>query len=298
MKVTLCFGAVALIFLNYGCSTFYYNMPTSDAANANSGNFAGLAPETICREVRDGAYNRRTGDSVVGVLLSALGAGSASAGLTVAVLDETDKHRVEGATVAGLGAIAIAGGIYFLTRSGDDRAEYWVMNGALAQMRADRLQGVQSNGDPSKSLRAWALDMKDKANTAASNSALASAQATEADATVTMLQQYDLKKYDLKTADSGLKTVTPPVPRDGNGNPIDLDTALENARRAHAAADGANKASLDAAATAALAASALASEQLAWTDCSKALSSISGNDAAASTAFATAVAGSVKAPSK
>jgi hypothetical protein len=95
------------------------------------------APEVICYRVRAGAADRREVDTWSGIPLALVGAGVASTGIALAAKAD-DKGGIAGwSAMAGAGTALLGIGIYFLTRGGDDRQEYWATNAAVAQSRAD-----------------------------------------------------------------------------------------------------------------------------------------------------------------
>lgn len=265
-----------------GCAPFYYEMP-APAQSSNAGAYGTLAPEELCAKVRDGAFNHRTVDAALGISLAGLGAVAAASGIAFATKEDTKDGLAEAGALAGAGAIAVAAGVYFLTRAGEDRANYWLANGALVQIRADRSQSPYDATPAGKTVHQWALEAKKNASDAASVAAKSAAKATQADALVTEFQLYDLKDK--------APYATLPITA---GGPQTSAQAVAAAKVAHQTADDDAKQAADLLTTATLAANALAVDQLAWADCAKALTTVSGNDAAASLAFANAAAAASK----
>jgi len=140
--------------------TFYWDVPVytplpsqqydpQDPGRVDDGRVtADVAPETMCALVRQGAVSHRKSDLGFGVLLAILGGAATASGTALAASASTlapEPKQEAGwigvwGSVAGLGLVATASALYLIVKSGQDRQEYWLANGAVAKIRADYAQ--------------------------------------------------------------------------------------------------------------------------------------------------------------
>jgi hypothetical protein len=111
----------------------------------------------MCALVREGAGDRRTRDTTLGVILAFVGGATTAASTAlVAQGSHTPTYTGEWGASLGIGVAASAAAIYFLTKAGNDRQEYWLANAAVAKINADYAQYPTLMSDPlMKTLNEW-----------------------------------------------------------------------------------------------------------------------------------------------
>jgi hypothetical protein len=259
--------------VNSGCTSFYTAAPETliltKMQQEQVAKTRFVRPEDLCDHIRGAAFSRRTEDTVFGTVLAAGGAGVAIVGAAEAGRTDghTDGWTASWATMAGAGAAALAVGIYYLLRGGEDRAAYWTTNGAIANIQADYRSLPVEPPTGGKTAQEAALEAKRA-------SMLAQAEADQA-------------SNKAKDADTYLSAVGNVVPKPSEK----IQLAIDADGAAHSDATRLARIAQDKAGAAVLAQNYLAAEQAAWGHCAAALGSLSTSDAATNQGIVTSIGG-------
>lgn len=268
-------------------------------------------PEAACARIAKGSTSHKSSDTTAGLLLGIVGAGGgATSGTLLAQGGHHPEYYGEWGLIAA-GSVALAAtGIYFLTRGGNDRSEFWAANAAVAQTRADyTVYGPDDGSVPAAKLRENLKTATDQRDTDQAALADRTAVLTEKQAVLKTVQDAATKRLTGSeptdsAANGGKPAAPPPGGQAGPPKPaaprVD-DQAAANAAikqvEDRAAAVSAAQKEVDEATrklagstnAVALAQGALAARQAAWLHCVSALQTIGGIDSTANTALASAI---------